>query len=236
MKAEEIDALVAGLMPAIDEAIKARVAEYMPREPVDGKDGINGKDGQDGKDGKDGAKGETGERGERGEAGINGADGKDGKDGRDGRDGRDGSDGRDAAAIEPLMSIDFDRSYARGTFAFHNGGMWYATHTTHGREGWYCAINGETSSAIEWHDERTYHIVRQYADGSIRREAHVIPVIIYRNVYDATRETPYEPGDVVTWAGSAWHCNTITREQPGINGDWRLIVKRGRDGKDGGRQ
>lgn len=44
----------------------------------------------------------------------------------------------------------------------------------------------------------------------------------------------YELGDVVTWAGSAWHCQAATKNgKPGTNTDaWRLMVKAGRDGRD----
>lgn len=49
----------------------------------------------------------------------------------------------------------------------------------------------------------------------------------------------YEPGQVVVWDGSAWHCNGATDHRPGDGtAAWTLICKRGkdgRDGKDGGR-
>jgi hypothetical protein len=44
----------------------------------------------------------------------------------------------------------------------------------------------------------------------------------------------YELGDVTTWAGSTWHCNEPTETKPGDGSKaWTLMVKRGRDGKDG---
>ena len=47
--------------------------------------------------------------------------------------------------------------------------------------------------------------------------------------------TAYERGDVVTWAGSAWHCHAPTTTiKPGDSATaWQLVVKRGRDGRDG---
>lgn len=46
----------------------------------------------------------------------------------------------------------------------------------------------------------------------------------------------YTRGDVVTWNGSAWHCNEDVIGL-GVPGDgspaWTLIVKHGRDGRDG---
>jgi len=46
-------------------------------------------------------------------------------------------------------------------------------------------------------------------------------------------ETAYGVGAVVTDHGSAWVAKQPTCQRPGINNDhWRLLVKRGRDGKD----
>jgi hypothetical protein len=43
----------------------------------------------------------------------------------------------------------------------------------------------------------------------------------------------YEPGDLVTWQGSQWHCNAATGDRPGGgSAAWTLAVKCGRDGKD----
>lgn len=43
----------------------------------------------------------------------------------------------------------------------------------------------------------------------------------------------YDRGDLVTWGGSAWHCNEATATKPGDGSKgWTLMVKRGRDGKD----
>jgi hypothetical protein len=44
----------------------------------------------------------------------------------------------------------------------------------------------------------------------------------------------YDRGQLVTWAGSSWHCNEATTTKPGEGAKaWTLMVKRGRDGKDG---
>ena len=56
----------------------------------------------------------------------------------------------------------------------------------------------------------------------------------YVGIYDGTKA--YEPGDLVTYAGSTWHCNepttTTPREYAGAQA-WTLCVKKGRDGRDG---
>lgn len=44
----------------------------------------------------------------------------------------------------------------------------------------------------------------------------------------------YAPGDIVTHAGSAWHCHDTTAAKPGDGSPvWQLMVKRGRDGAQG---
>lgn len=60
------------------------------------------------------------------------------------------------------------------------------------------------------------------------------PGLSYAGVYQDGKA--YEPGECATWAGSLWHCNEATRTRPGDGAAaWTLVVKRGRDGKDGGR-
>jgi len=43
--------------------------------------------------------------------------------------------------------------------------------------------------------------------------------------------TTYRRGEIVTWAGSAWHCHADeTQAKPGETAkEWQLMVKRGRD-------
>jgi hypothetical protein len=56
--------------------------------------------------------------------------------------------------------------------------------------------------------------------------------LTYQFVYQDGKA--YDAGDVVTWAGSTWHCNEATETKPGDGSKaWTLMVKRGRDGRDG---
>jgi hypothetical protein len=56
------------------------------------------------------------------------------------------------------------------------------------------------------------------------------PGLEYRGVF--VEGQTYERGDLVTWAGSAWHCNETTMIRPGDGAKaWTLMVKRGRDSK-----
>lgn len=57
------------------------------------------------------------------------------------------------------------------------------------------------------------------------------PGLAFQGVFDATKS--YDLGDLATFDGSTWHCNRPTTRRPGDgSGDWTLMVKRGRDGKD----
>jgi len=58
-----------------------------------------------------------------------------------------------------------------------------------------------------------------------------VPLVIDRGVFRA--DGLYDKGDGVTFGGSFWIAQTETAARPGEgNTDWRLAVKKGRDGKD----
>lgn len=44
--------------------------------------------------------------------------------------------------------------------------------------------------------------------------------------------TNFKRGDLVVADGSLWLSMVDTREKPGAGSDWKMITKRGRDGKD----
>jgi hypothetical protein len=53
----------------------------------------------------------------------------------------------------------------------------------------------------------------------------------YKDVYDAA--VVYLQGDVVTDDGSLWLCKAATTtDRPGQSSAWKLICKRGKDGRD----
>jgi hypothetical protein len=53
----------------------------------------------------------------------------------------------------------------------------------------------------------------------------------YKDVYESGTE--YVRGDLVTDDGSLWLCKAeTTTDRPGRSAAWRLICKRGKDGKD----
>lgn len=146
--------------------------------------------------------------------------------------GRDGEDGRDALALEILPSIDEGKSYPRGSYATHNGGLWRAYEKTHGMRGWECVVDGVAGVEIERSDQRRFTLTVNRASGSSETKTFDVPVMIYKGVFKSGQE--YLPGDTVTWGGSLWHCDDQTQDKPGETGSkgWTLATKRGRDGRD----
>lgn len=197
-----------------------------------GEKGERGADGQAGQDGRHGKDGAPGEKGEQGDAGMDGMPGAPGADGRDGRDGRDGEPGRDAADIEVLDSIDERKSYRRGTFATHKGGLWRAADTTDRMDGWVCITRGvDREEEVAEDGGRVIKRRTLYSDGQVFEREIKTTAMVYRGLY--AEERGYDVGDVTTWGGSVWHCEAPTSDRPGEGSKaWRLAVKKGAPGKD----
>ncbi len=228
--AEEIAAIVAeetarALAPvkAENEALKGRIETLEKRAPEKGEPGEPGKDGRDGKDG---------EPGQNGKDGVDGKDGVGlpGEKGADGRDGRDGIDGKDGAGIADLM-IDRDHSLV-ATFTdgrIKSLGRIVGADGKDGRDG----ENGADGFGIddldfEYDGERTFSVV--FRRGQVEKEfGFMLPIVLDRGVYRDGEA--YVKGDAVTWGGSLWIAQKDTTGKPD-GGDFRLAVKRGRDGKD----
>lgn len=85
---------------------------------------------------------------------------------------------------------------------------------------------------VEHDGERTFTFKSIRGDRVKAHGSFAVPVLMYRGVY--TEGKSYEVGDVVTWAGASWHCKKTTSTKPDQGRDfWTLMVKQGRDGKDG---
>jgi hypothetical protein len=58
------------------------------------------------------------------------------------------------------------------------------------------------------------------------------PGLSFEGAY--TEGKSYDVGQIVFYAGQSWHCKTPTATKPELGAkDWDILVKRGRDGKDG---
>lgn len=144
---------------------------------------------------------------------------------------KDGEPGRNALDLEILPAIDEAKSYARGTYATHQGGVWRTFQTTEGMRGWECIVDGVAEQVVEQVDERSFVLVSRKSSGAEVRTAIAIPSLIDRGVYKA--ESNYQAGDGTTWAGSYWIAQKdepIGKPgEPGSDG-WRLAVKKGEKG------
>lgn len=143
-----------------------------------------------------------------------------------------GEDGRDALQLEVMPFIDEEKSYPRGSYATHSGGLWRAYEKTHGMRGWECLVDGVLGIDVSSTDERNFTVTVTRASGAAESKAFSIPAMIYRGVFKSGEA--YQAGDTVTWGGSMWHCDQDSTDKPGENGSkgWTLATKRGRDGRD----
>ncbi|MGL5969014.1 MAG: hypothetical protein ACRCZ6_17990 [Kluyvera sp.] len=147
------------------------------------------------------------------------------------KDGKPGEDGKDALQLEIMPCIEQERSYPRGSYAQHDGGLWRAFQKTTGMKGWECLVDGISSIDISQVNEREFTILAQLASGNSTEKSFSIPVMIYRDIFKDGEK--YLPGDSVTWAGSVWYCHAETSDKPGepSSKGWKLAVKRGRDAR-----
>lgn len=80
-------------------------------------------------------------------------------------------------------------------------------------------------------DGRTVTLSFKRGDETISKSVK-LPAMLYRGVYSLKEE--YSANDVVTYGGSMFVATKDTPDgAPGVSDDWRLSVKRGRNGKDG---
>ena len=140
-------------------------------------------------------------------------------------------DGRDALHLEIQPFIDEGKSYTRGSYATHKGGLWRAYEKTHGMRGWECIVDGVSDVDISMNGQRNFIVTVNRASGTSEKKSFDIPTMVYRGVFKSGDE--YLPGDTVTWGGSIWHCDEQTQDKPGETGSkgWTLAAKRGRDGR-----
>lgn len=194
------------------DVVAKRVVELIPAQ-MDGKDGVDGKAGQDGRDGVDG---------------LHGKDGKDGVDGKDGKDGKDG----ESVSIESVIasvSASFERRFsdmqlswerqARDTFEKAVDRMPVPKDGVNGKD----ALPVESIDITQ--EGRNVVIKLGSTEHAIKLDS-----IIDKGVW---RDGDYEKGDAVTHGGSLWIAQVDDpKDAPGTSKEWRLAVKKGRDGRD----
>lgn len=186
------------------EAVFARIDEAVSALPA----AINGKDGTDGAPGENGSDGAPGERGQ---------------------DGKDGADGIGLAGAvidrngELVITLTNGEAKALGPVVGKNG--------RDGTDG----ARGEAGFSLSDFDTEFRHtdkvLVLKFDGGDVL-ETHEIFLPYVRDCGVWKEATEYLQGDGVTWGGSFWTAQKDTTSKPDGSDDWRLAVKRGRDGKD----
>ena len=184
----------------------------------------NGQDGAPGKDGRDGAPGHDG---------IDGAPGKgfDGKDGRDGDPGEPGQDGKSITLdeVRPVLegevakwALEFERRAAD----VMQKAVDRLPAPKDGRDGF--SLDDFDIQAKDGGRSLVFKL--KTGDREVTREIRTAS-LVDRGVYKAGQA--HDAGDAVTYGGSLWIAQADTTASPGGESrDWRLAVKRGRDGKD----
>lgn len=197
------------------EKIDKAISSIQVKDGIDGKDGRDGVDGVHGKDGRDGL------------PGVDGASGRDGRDGVDGIDGKSVSIEDVELILESSINkalLDLEkRAQERLEKAIDR--IPKPKDGIDGKDG----FNLEDFQ-IEFDGERTVTFL--FRAGELTRKANfALPILIDQGVHKEDRE--YHRGDGVTWGGSYWIAQVNKPQgRPGeFNKNWRLAVKKGRDGK-----
>lgn len=142
---------------------------------------------------------------------------------------REPIDGRDALQIEIEPNIDQSKSYPRGTYALHKGGLWRSFEKTNEYRGWEVVLDGIADIKIDFDGQRSFKMVAEKSSGYKVEKGFEIPAMIYKDVW---REGSYKAQDCVTLSGSLWVALKDTNLRPGDSSDdWRIVAKKGGTGK-----
>ena len=140
---------------------------------------------------------------------------------KDGKDGRDGLDVKDLFRAEGgilVATMSDGRVKELGRFVGEKGEP--------GKDG--ADGLGFDDLTVEYDGEKNFAF--KFIKGErVKQFDFTLPVVLDRGIFTNGKE--YTPGDGVTWAGHYWIAQAETKAKPGEGNDWRLAVKRGRDGK-----
>jgi hypothetical protein len=163
--------------------------------------------------------------------------GKDGKDGVDGKDGKDGQDGQSTLPEDVAKSM--EGYFAKWVLDFERKAdlvlekavdkLKQPENGLDGKDG-RDAIELEDFNIELSDDLRTIKMSLIKGDSVIEKTLK-IPCLLDKGVYKS--ENTYEKGDGVTYGGSFWICQKDGADgKPSSSDDWRLAVKKGRDGRE----
>ena len=153
------------------------------------------------------------------------------EDGKDGVDGKDGADGKSVTIddVKPML----DTALARWALDFERlanekleRAIMNMPKPKDGQDGM-----GFDDLEFEYDGERTVTF-RLVKGERVKEHKVTIPAVIDQGVFSTDKD--YSKGDATTYGGCLWISQTDNPEGvPGKTKDWRLSVKKGRDGKDG---
>lgn len=161
---------------------------------------------------------------------IQGEKGDPGKDGEDGRDGESPS----VDAVADAVASRFERRFADLTLSWERQARDMAEKAIDRMPAPKDGANGKDGRDFEQpefdYDGRRGFVVRSLVDGETVEQTFTLPLVMDAGFYVEGKD--YELGDGVTFGGSYWIAQKDTATKPEIgNPDWRLAVKKGRDGK-----
>lgn len=172
--------------------------------------------------GERGEAGPAGPQGERGPAGVAGPAGERGERGADGVAGRDG-----APSMVPGPRGEQGERGPAGEKGERGADGLQGRDGMPGRDG-AAGEKGERgergADGIATRAELDALIEARFAELQVRSFADV-----YQGVFEPG--TLYARGRLATWGGSLWLSLNETKSKPGETEDWRLVVKRGADGR-----
>lgn len=138
-----------------------------------------------------------------------------GRDGKDGIDGKDGRDGKDGAVGE---------AGARGADGIAGANGKDGRDGVDGKAGAQGEKGERGADGIATREEIMAIVEERAADINVRTFADV-----YQGVYEPNKL--YARGVLATWGGSLWLALAETQAKPGESPNWKLVVKKGADGR-----
>jgi hypothetical protein len=241
MTKEQFDDLLDRLSATTRGYIDERIAALpTPKDGAPGEQGPQGERGEKGMPGESvkGERGDTGDRGppgERGEKGDKGDPGDAGPSGDDGPEGPAGPAGKSvsleqiAEIIESVFAkslVDYERRFGEAMARAEKA----IPIPKDGIDG----LDGLSIEDLEVEDDGDGNVTLRFVRGEVRKEFKLrLPRFKDCGVF---REgEAYRKGDAVSLSGCLWLAQKdAPAGRPGEGeSDWRLAVKKGRDGRDG---